>query len=156
MATQIKGPAVFLAQFMTGEPPRNNLEGLARWASGLGFKGVQLPAWDKSIIDLDQAAVSQDYCDELKGRLAEHGLEITELFALQGQMIAVHPALRELFAGFHPPLEAGALTQWAQNEVRKVIDASARRSAPPASWRSPTGNWPGAGVPCSITPETRG
>ena len=39
MATQIKGPAVFLAQFMTGEPPRNSLEGLARWAAGLGFKG---------------------------------------------------------------------------------------------------------------------
>ena len=126
MATQIKGPAVFVAQFTTPEPPRNTLEGLARWAAELGFKGLQLPAWDRNIIDLDTAAVSQDYCDELKGKLSGYGLQITELFALQGQMIAVHPALRELFAGFHPPLEGPALSGWAQGEVKKVIDASSR------------------------------
>ncbi|MBN1836182.1 MAG: sugar phosphate isomerase/epimerase [Spirochaetales bacterium] len=126
MATQIKGPGVFLAQFITDSAPRNSLEGLAEWASGLGFRGVQLPAWDQRIIDLDQAAASQDYCDELKGRLAAHGLEITELFALQGQMMAIHPALAELFAGFHPPLEGAALVEWAQSQVIKAIDASAR------------------------------
>jgi hypothetical protein len=47
----IKGPAVFLAQFMDEKAPFNSLEGLCKWASNLEYIGVQIPTLDKSIID---------------------------------------------------------------------------------------------------------
>ena len=34
----IKGPAIFLAQFIGDKEPYNTLPGLAKWASGLGYK----------------------------------------------------------------------------------------------------------------------
>ena len=48
----IKGPAIFLAQFMGDAPPFDTLENIARWVADLGFGGVQLPAWDSRCIDL--------------------------------------------------------------------------------------------------------
>ena len=81
----IKGPAVFLAQFVDSQPPFNTLDGMCKWASDLGYKGIQIPTWESFLIDLDKAAESQDYCDELKGKINSYGLEITELSThLQG------------------------------------------------------------------------
>ncbi|MEE9399909.1 MAG: hypothetical protein V3V23_06540, partial [Dehalococcoidales bacterium] len=74
---QIKGPAIFLSQFLGNEPPFDTLENITSWAKSLGYLGVQVPAWDKRVIDIDQAATSKTYCDELKRRC--QGLEITEL-----------------------------------------------------------------------------
>src|SRR2546427_10152385 len=89
----IKGPAIFLAQFAGDAPPFNNLKAIAGWAAGLGFKGVQIPGWDRRLFDLATAAESQTYCDEVKGTLAERGLQVTELSThLPGQPGAVHPA----------------------------------------------------------------
>ena len=51
----IKGPAIFLAQFCGDEAPFNNLKDIAKWASSLGYKAVQIPTWDKRIFDLDKA-----------------------------------------------------------------------------------------------------
>jgi len=65
----IKGPAVFLAQFMDDKSPFNSLEGLCKWAKELGYIGIQIPTLDKSIIDLDIASESQTYCDEFKENL---------------------------------------------------------------------------------------
>ena len=74
--SQMKGPAIFLLQFVSDEPPFNNLENITKWAKSLGFLGVQIPAWDKRLIDLDAAAKSKDYCDELKGRCTgNHGID---------------------------------------------------------------------------------
>src|SRR5579883_3547764 len=96
----IKGPAIFLAQFLGKDPPFDSLDNLARWAAGLGYQGVQLPT-APHIIDLEKAAASQTYADEIKGIVAAHGLEITELSThLQGQLVAVHPAYDSLFDGF--------------------------------------------------------
>ncbi len=54
---------------------------------------MQIPGWDARVIDLDQAAASRGYCDDYRGKLAELGLEITELAGyLQGQVLAMHPA----------------------------------------------------------------
>ena len=39
----IKGPAIFLAQFASDQPPFNKLEDIARWAANLGYEGVQAP-----------------------------------------------------------------------------------------------------------------
>jgi sugar phosphate isomerase/epimerase len=63
----IKGPGVFLAPFVADEPPFNSIDGLAGWAAAKGFKGVQIPTWDKRVIDLKQAAESQAYCDDYAG-----------------------------------------------------------------------------------------
>src|SRR5688500_12883458 len=98
----IKGPAIFLAQYLGDRPPYNTLDGLARWAASLGFVGVQLPT-DPRLIDLQLAAQSKTYCDELRGTLAQHGVVATELSChLQGQLVAVHPAYDSQFDAFAP------------------------------------------------------
>jgi sugar phosphate isomerase/epimerase len=125
----IKGPAIFLAQFLGSESPFDTLANLARWAAGLGYKGVQLPT-APHIIDLEKAAASQAYADEIKGIVAEHGLEITELSThLQGQLIAVHPAYDTLFDGFAPEGVRGnpkARTAWALQQLKFSALASQR------------------------------
>src|SRR5215213_9540707 len=98
---QIKGPALFLAQFAGEEAPFNTLENITQWAGSLGFVGVQIPADNKNLIDLETAAESKDYCDELKGRA--NGLVITELAShQQGQLVVVHPAFDVMFDAFAP------------------------------------------------------
>jgi len=74
----IKGPAVYLAQFAADAAPYNSLTSLAKWAEAKGFKGIQIPTWDTRLVDMKQAAESQTYCDDLKGLLAEHNLELVE------------------------------------------------------------------------------
>ncbi|MFY0593802.1 sugar phosphate isomerase/epimerase family protein [Roseivirga sp.] len=122
----IKGPAIFLAQFADDQPPFNSLAGMAEWASALGYKAVQIPTWDARLIDLDKAAESKTYCDELKGTLAEHNLEVSELSThLQGQLVAVHPAYEELFKGFAPKgLNKKQRNHWAIDQVKKAAVAS--------------------------------
>ena len=39
----IKGPAIFLAQFLGDETPFNSLDSIAAWAAGLGYRGIQMP-----------------------------------------------------------------------------------------------------------------
>ena len=55
----IKGPAIFLAQFAGDAAPFNTLAGIAEWAAGHGYKGVQIPSWDARLIDLARAAESK-------------------------------------------------------------------------------------------------
>jgi sugar phosphate isomerase/epimerase len=125
----IKGPAIFLAQFAGDEAPFNDLGSIARWAAGLGFKGVQIPSWDARLFDLARAAESKGYCDEVKGTLAEAGVELTELSThLQGQLVAVHPAYDAAFDGFAAPEVRGdpkARQEWAVDQLRKAAKASA-------------------------------
>ena len=126
----IKGPAVFLAQFIDEQAPFNSLDGLCKWAAELGYKGIQLPTLDKWLIDLDTAAESQTYCDDLKGKINSYGLEITELSThLQGQLVAVHPAYDLMFDNFAPaPVKNNpkARTTWAIEQVKKAAIASRR------------------------------
>lgn len=126
----IKGPGIFLAQFIGGEPPFNTLDGVAQWAAGLGFKALQLPCNHPAIFDLAQAAASQTYCDDIAGRLAEHGLVISELSThLEGQLVAVNPAYDSAFDAFAPAALRGNPTvrqQWAVESVKKAAQASAR------------------------------
>ena len=124
----IKGPAIFLAQFMAEEAPYDNLEDICRWAAGLGYKGIQIPTWESRLIDLEKAAKSKTYCDQLKGKIGDCGLEITELSThLQGQLIAVHPAYNELFDAFAPDSLKGnpkARTEWAKQQLQWAGEAS--------------------------------
>ena len=124
----IKGPAIFLAQFAGDNAPFNSLESIADWVAGLGYKGIQIPSWDERLFDLTLAAQSQTYCDEIKGMLADKGLEITELSThLQGQLVAVHPAFDAQFDGFAPASVHGnpkARQEWAVQQVKNAAIAS--------------------------------
>lgn len=124
----IKGPGIFLAQFAGDSAPFNTLPAICQWAAGLGFKGVQIPTWDSRLINLQLAAESKTYADELKGTVAAHGLEITELSThLQGQLVAVHPAYNTLFDGFAPSQYHGdpaARTAWAVQQLNWAAKAS--------------------------------
>ena len=124
----IKGPAIFLAQFMGDEAPFNNMESICKWAADLGYKGVQIPSWDARCIDLQRAAESKTYCDDLKGRLREIGVEITELSThLQGQLVAVNPAYDLSFDAFAPAELHGKpkeRTEWAVNQLKLAARAS--------------------------------
>lgn len=126
----LKGPSIFLSQFIGDRPPFNTLDGLAGWAAGLGYRAVQIPTHLPAIFDLQQAAQSQAYCDEISGRLAEKGLAISELSThLQGQLIAVHPAYDDAFDNFAPPELRGnspARAAWAQQQLRYAATASSR------------------------------
>ncbi|EPC01049.1 AP endonuclease [Litchfieldella anticariensis FP35 = DSM 16096] len=129
-SNQILGPAIFLAQFLGDEPPFDSLDTICRWAASLGYRGVQIPSVDPRCIDLRTAAESQAYCDELKGRCVEAGVEISELSThLQGQLVAVHPACDELFDDFAPPKLRGKpreRTVWAIDQLHLAAKASQR------------------------------
>ena len=124
--SQIKGPAIFLAQFVGNKPPFNTLENITAWAKSLGYLEVQIPAPAIQLIDLNEAVKSKDYCDEIKGRC--NGLEITELTAHRyGQLVAVHPAYDVLLDSFAPPAFRGnpkARSEWAVEQMKKTVKAS--------------------------------
>ena len=128
MASNIKGPAIFLAQFAGDTAPFDTLPNIVKWAAGLGYKGVQLPTFIPAIFDLDKAADSQTYCDEVKGICADAGVEITELSThLQGQLVAVHPAYDSQFDTFAPESVHGnpqARQEWAVDQMKKAAKAS--------------------------------
>ncbi|KMV67496.1 AP endonuclease [bacteria symbiont BFo2 of Frankliniella occidentalis] len=126
----VKGPGIFLAQFIGQHAPFNSLEGIAKWASELGYKALQIPCNHPTIFDLDRASTSQAYCDEITGLLAQYGLQISELSThLEGQLIAVHPAHDKVFDGFAPESVRGnneKRTAWAIETVKKAASASAK------------------------------
>lgn len=123
----IKGPAIFLAQFVGDKAPFDTLDNLGQWAASLGYKGIQVPT-DPRLFDLEKAAASKTYCDDIKGRLSEMGIEITELSThIQGQLVAVHPAYDEMFDGFAPAELRGkpqARQEWAVNQLKYAAKAS--------------------------------
>jgi sugar phosphate isomerase/epimerase len=128
MATNIKGPAIFLAQFAGDAAPFNSWDAITKWAGSLGYKGVQIPTWDKRLFDPKKAAESQTYCDELKGVAKNNGVEITELAShIMGHMVAVNPAYDEAFDAIAPmnlrgkPKERQA---WAVEHMMQVAKAS--------------------------------
>lgn len=124
----IKGPALFLAQFVGDEAPFNSWDGITGWAADCGYVGVQIPTWDARLFDLAKAAESKTYCDEVAGIARENGIEITELSThLQGQLVAAHPAYDLLFDGFAAPEvrgDAKARQDWAVEQMTLAIDAS--------------------------------
>jgi sugar phosphate isomerase/epimerase len=124
----IKGPGIFLAQYIGSEAPFNSLPTIAAWAAGHGFKALQIPCGNPAIFDLAKAAESLAYCDEVRGLLAGLGLEISELSThLEGQLIAVHPAYSQLFDGFAPESVRGndpARRAWAHQQLLLAARAS--------------------------------
>ena len=124
----MKGPGIFLAQFAGEAAPFNDLGSIAAWAAGHGYKGVQIPSWDSRLFDLQTAAESKTYCDEVAGICRDAGVEITDLSThLQGQLVAVHPAFDEAFDGFAAPEVRGnpaARQAWAVDQMKMAAKAS--------------------------------
>lgn len=126
----IKGPAIFLAQFVSDKAPFNELDSIVKWAAENGYKGIQMPTGNDDIFNLELAANSQEYCDEVMGICRDAGIEITELSThLQGQLVAVHPAYDELFDNFAPKYLHGKpqeRTEWAIEQLKFAAKASER------------------------------
>ena len=126
--TTIKGPGIFLAQFAGEAAPFNNLKSICLWAEAIGFKGIQIPTLDTRFIDLQKAAESKTYADEIKSIVNDCGLEITELAThIQGQMVAVNPAFDSMWDGFAPEQVRGnnvARTAWAVQQLKYAAKAS--------------------------------
>ena len=124
----IKGPGIFLAQFVGDKQPFNNLKNICEWASGLGYKAVQIPTWEEGLIDLKKASESKAYCDEIKGIVNETGMEISELSThLQGQLVASHYAYDKMFDVFAPKTLHGNVkgrTEWAIDQLKHASNAS--------------------------------
>jgi sugar phosphate isomerase/epimerase len=122
----IKGPGIFLAQFVRDNEPFHNIHSLSKWAAALGYQGVQVPTWEKRLFDLDKASSSRSYCEEYQGVLREAGLEIIELASyLQGQVMAIHPAYEVLFQPFYPAgLKDPQRVEWATTQLSKTVVAS--------------------------------
>ena len=125
----ILGPAIFLAQFADDQAPFNSLDGMAHWASQLGFVGVQIPSWDSRLFNLKLAAESRDYCEEVLGILDAAGLKLTELSThLQGQLVASNPSYDAMLDGFAPRELSGRpkeQQEWAVQQLQWA--ASGRR-----------------------------
>lgn len=126
--TTLKGPGIFLAQFIGDEVPFNSLENICQWAKEKGFVGVQIPTLDDRFIDLKKAAESKIYADDLKGKVNSFGLEITELSThLQGQLVAVNPVYDALFDSFAPEQYRNnpkARQEWAVQQMKYAAKAS--------------------------------
>jgi len=124
----IKGPAIFLAQFAGDQKPFNNLKNICKWAKDLGYKAVQIPAWDQRLIDIVKAGESKTYCDEISGIVNDAGLEISELAThLQGQLVASHYAYDKMFDAFAPKELHGNIkgrTEWAVKQMKSAASAS--------------------------------
>jgi sugar phosphate isomerase/epimerase len=124
----IKGPGIFLAQFVGDKEPFNNLKNICEWASGLGYKAVQIPTWEEGLIDLKKASESKAYCDEIKGIVNETGMEISELSThLQGQLVASHYSYDKMFDVFAPKTLHGNVkgrTEWAIDQLKHASNAS--------------------------------
>ncbi len=124
----IKGPAIFLAQFAGDTAPFDTLDHICAWAAELGYKGVQIPTWLTHFVDVEKAATSKTYADEVKGTVESHGLEIAELAShIIGQLVAVHPAYDTLSDGFAIPEVRGnpkARQEWAVKHLKACAAAS--------------------------------
>jgi sugar phosphate isomerase/epimerase len=124
----IQGPGIFLAQFAGDKAPFDTLENMAKWAADLGYKGIQIPTWLTHFIDVEKAATSKTYADEVKGKVEQHGIVITELSShIIGQLVAVHPAYDTAFDGFAIPEKRGnpqARQEWAVQHLKWSAAAS--------------------------------
>lgn len=124
----IKGPGIFLAQFIGDKAPYDTLQSMCKWAADLGFIGVQIPTNDPGFFDMQKVAESKTYADEIKGMVNNAGLQITELSThLQGQLVAVNPAYDTLFDNFAPQSVRGnskARTEWTVQQLKYAAKAS--------------------------------
>ncbi len=126
----IRGPSLFISQFIDVEPEFATLDGIAGWAAGLGYVALQIPISHPHIFDVEQAASSQAYCDGIGAALARHGLVVSELTSQrQGHLMAVHPAYARMAEPLAPAALRGdpaAWPGWAAAQIKAAATASRR------------------------------
>jgi hypothetical protein len=117
----LKGPGIFLAQFIGAEPPFDKLETMAAWVADLGYVGVQMPTGGAdSFFDLALAAESQTYCDDIAGMLAGHGCGSP----------SCRPTCRASWSPCTRPMTS------CSTASRRRSCAASRKSARPGRWGS--------------------
>ncbi len=103
-----QGPAIFLAQFAGDAAPFDTLDHICKWAADLGYKACRFRPWVSTFIDVEKAASSEAYADDLNATAARHGVVITDLAShIIGQLVAVHPVYDTLSDGFAIPAVHG-------------------------------------------------
>lgn len=125
----IRGPGLFISQFVGADPPFDTLAGLAEWAAEIGFKALQVPVSDSRLKDLaglsDDAAVAK-----IEAVMSKAGLVVSEIAAQRsGQLLAVHPAYDETMDVMAAPDVRGnpaARQQRAGQDLRGAIKRAAR------------------------------
>ncbi len=144
----LKGPGLFLAQFAGDAAPFDTLDGICRWAAGLGYKGVQIPTWDARLFDLARAAESKTYCDEVAGtcrRARPRRDRAVDPPAGPARRRQSRPTTRRSTPSPPRPCAAGRRsgrpgrsTSSGSRPVRRAISASHRASPSPARWPGPS------------------
>jgi len=82
----MRGPSLFIAQYIGPPPLFERLADIAAFAHGLGFRALQIPVHDGRILDLARAEDS-DYLQAIETLLADHGLVISELRPQRGMSV---------------------------------------------------------------------
>ena len=104
MATNIKGPAIFLAQFAGDAAPFNSWDAICQLGRLAGLQGRADPELGRAALRPQEGGGVQDLLRRDEGRPPRaRASTITELSThLQGQLVAVHPAYDEAFDVFAP------------------------------------------------------
>ena len=57
----IKGPALFLGQFVSDIAPFNSWDSITKWAAECGYIGVQVPSWAGNIFNLEISSLLMEF-----------------------------------------------------------------------------------------------
>jgi len=124
----IRGPGLFISQFIGAEPPFDRLGDLAAWAGDLGFKALQIPVSDPRLKDLARLS-EKDAVIRIESVISKAGLAISEIAAQRsGQLLAVHPAYDETMDILASPEVRGrpaARQAEAEQDLRRAIARAA-------------------------------
>ena len=133
----IKGPAIYLAQFVGDEAPFDTWDGITKWASGLGYVGVQVPTWDKRKIDMRPGS---DFLAALDADRAPGDYELLAYTRLGDLIVGAEnaaPPGEEAWWVANPPLSFAHLG--AANDPRILADIARRlRGEEPISTSPPS------------------
>jgi sugar phosphate isomerase/epimerase len=124
----IRGPGLFISQFIGTDPPFDTLAGIAEWAKGLGFRALQIPVSDPRLKDL--AGLSdKDAIAKIESVMSKAGLVVSEIAAQRsGQLLAVHPAFDETMDALAAPDVRGRPAERqarAERDLRRAIARAA-------------------------------
>lgn len=141
----IRGPGLFIAQYLGSAPFFSDIDGVSGFAAQNGFRALQVPVHDRAIVDTERLEES-GYIDGWHAAIERHGLAVSEIAAHRaGQLLAVHPAYDGVMDTFAPALLRGdpaARQQWAEQELRRSITLAARIGAGKLATFSGSLLWP--------------
>ncbi|MBR0797312.1 sugar phosphate isomerase/epimerase [Bradyrhizobium jicamae] len=128
----MRGPGLFISQFIGAHPPFDTLGGLAEWAKELGFKALQIPVSDPRLKDLADLP-EQDALARIESVISKAGMVVSEIAAQRsGQLLAVHPAYDETMDALAAPDVRGrpaARQAQAERDLRRAIGRAAATGA---------------------------